>query len=299
MINKDLLTKMAVVLCTFWLIDRFVMSRFRGDDRCDQKVRSGQTFSAPDKKQIVQPLNHEIDFIDVRRTAQEQKSKITTSWGQLLFSSEGAALERLEFSRHVNGVNVPITTIFPATEREDKAFLIALDEKSPYYYSLVHERERDDAFELAYEGNFGDGHIRKRFIVYKDICKMDLVLEVVPNRGIDRAVQARIFFPSPLIPSLEAQQTQAIAQNAQGCVEKKSFDAINFNEYRVLPALFGSEDRYFVHAMIADEQHFVTRGYYTKGIDAAKLITILEGPEIKDAQSWTVSWYLGPKAQNE
>ncbi len=295
MINKDTLTKMAVVLCTFWLVDRFIMSRFRSDNSCDQEVRSGQTFSAPDKKQIMRPLNHEIDFIDVRRTTQEQKSKINTSWGQLLFSSEGAALERLEFARHVNGVNVPINTIFPANEREDKAFLIALDEKTPYYYTLVQERERDDAFELTYEGSFGDGIVRKRFVVYKELCKLDLMLEIVPNRGLDRAVQARIFFPSPMIPSLTAQQTQALAQNAQGCIEKQLFDQINFNEYRALPTLFGSENRYFVHTMIADDQHFVTRGYYTKGIDASKLVTILEGPEIKESQSWTLSWYLGPK----
>jgi YidC/Oxa1 family membrane protein insertase len=295
MITKDMLIKFALFMCTFWIIDRFVMSRFRSNESCSDEVRSGQTFSAPDKKQVMKPLNHEIDFIDVRRTAQEIKSKISTSWAQLVFSSEGAALERLDFTRNVNGINVPISTIYPATERENKAFLVALDEKTPYYYTLVRESEHDQTFDLVYEGSFGDGTVRKHFVIYKEICRMDLTLELIPRHGSDRMVQARIFFPSPLMPSLDAQQTQALAENMQGCIEKKPLDQVNFNEYRVSPALFGAENRYFVHTMIADEQHFVTRAYYTKGIEAAKLVTILEGPEVKETQRWTLSWYIGPK----
>lgn len=295
MINKEMIKKVLLMVGLFWAVDRFIMSRFKTAPECEAEVRSGQVFVAPEKVQIAYPLNHTITVVDGRRQISEQKTKISTQWANLVFSSDGAVLDRLEFKEGMYGVNVPIDTIFPSADRTDRTFMVALAGKTPYAYTLVGESEDDQVARVTYESAYDEGVIRKQFIVYKQICKIDLVLELVPKSGSMAPVQARVFVPSPLISSLTTQQTRAVVQNVKGCVEKIAADALNYKEYRVMPLLVGSENRYFAHVLINDEQKFAQRAYYMESADASKLITIIEGPEVNHAQSWHMSWFMGPK----
>ncbi len=290
---KDIAIIVGFALITTWGLDYFVLSRYRSTPT--DEIKSGQSFSAPQRKQVIKPLNVEIDFIDQKRVAPEVVTEVHTDWGYLTFSSEGAAIERLEF-KHGTNVDERIITIYPAVAREDKAFLVALDEKTPYYFTLVAKKENDSSVILTYEGSFGDGILLKRFTISKQIHKIDLALEIKPNAGVEREVQARLFYPSPVMPDIKYDALSAVVSNVKGSIEKIAAKKVNLQEGWWAPSIFGSENKYFVHALIADPDGFVERAYYTTTPED-RLISILEGQSVQDAKegSWTISFYCGPK----
>ncbi len=290
---KDILVIVGFALITTWGLDYFILGRYRST--ATDEIKSGQSFNAPQKQQVIKPLNIEIDFIDQKRVAPEVITEVHTDWGYLTFSSEGAALERLEFNHGTTG-DERIITIYPAVAREDKAFLVALDEKTPYYFTLADKQESDSSVILTYEGSFGDGMLRKRFTILKQIHKIDLALEITRNAGVEREVQARIFYPSPLMPDIKYDAVSALVSNVTGSIDKIAAKKVNLQEGWWAPSTFGSENKYFTHALIADPDGFVERAYYTMTPED-RLISILEGQSVQDAQthSWSVSFYCGPK----
>ena len=60
------------------------------------------------------------------------------------------------------------------------------------------------------------------------------------------------------------------------------------------PELFGTDNRYFIHALIKDDNNFAQRAYY-KLEDRTRLFSVLEGPTITEKTSWRLSFYFGPK----
>ena len=106
----------------------------------------------------------------------------------------------------------------------------------------------------------------------------------------------RIFFPGPYIQQLSDREViNGIVYSDRGRLKKisrKSKD-IEIGVWAA-PTLFGVEDRYFVNALVDDRQGFVHRAYFrTDGVD--RLTAVLEGPELKEKQSWHLSFYCGPK----
>jgi len=61
--------------------------------------------------------------------------------------------------------------------------------------------------------------------------------------------------------------------------------------------MFGADDRYFIHALIADHHHFAQRAYY-KLEERNHLFSIVEGPAVTEKTSWQLSFYFGPKELN-
>ena len=66
------------------------------------------------------------------------------------FSTEGASLERLRFKRQLGDAMGTIATIFPSadTERENRCFLVALADKTPFFYTLVERIDNKDTVDL-------------------------------------------------------------------------------------------------------------------------------------------------------
>ena len=289
---KDILVVMGLALLTSFAIDRLILRRCNIDTA--EQALSGQAFNAPQSKQVIKPLNREIDFIDTKRATKEVITEIETNWASLTFSSDGASLERLAFKHELGGKPDIITTIFPKVEREEKAFLVALDEKTPYYFTLADKKETAESVELTYESSFGDGMMRKTYTILKDLHKIDLTITLEPRAGIERDVQARVFFPSPIMPAIKKDKISAIIGNIKGTIETIVSTSLDLQRGWWSPSLFGTENKYFVHALIADDASFVQRAYYTTTPDE-QIISILEGPEVQQKGSWTVSFYCGPK----
>lgn len=291
---KDIIIVVGFALLTTWGLDHFILSRYRTDGA--QEIKSGQSFNAPQGNRIIKPLNIDINFIDKKRVQPEVVTEVITEWGELTFSSEGAALERLEFAYGVNP-HEKIITIYPTINRENKAFLVALEEKTPYYFNLVEKRENDKNITIVYEASFDDGVLRKQFAIAKQIHKIDVTIEVTLYNESSRAVQTRIFYPAPVMPDVKQDVIAGLVNNVKGSLEKTLYKNIKMDEGWWAPSVFGAENKYFVHALIADPDNFVERAYYTKTTED-QLISILEGRELQPHQknsSWTISFYCGPK----
>ena len=62
------------------------------------------------------------------------------------------------------------------------------------------------------------------------------------------------------------------------------------------PSLLGTADKYFVHAMVKDEEDFAERGYFNQ-VGSEHITTFIEGPAVSEETTWHLSFYFGPKTE--
>lgn len=292
---KELVLPLSLALLTTWGVHYFFFSKSAEQDT--QCVKSGQGFIAPKTKQELKPLNTEVDFIDVARQKPAQLSEIETDDARLVFSTDGASLETLEFKRVANCPACPIQTIVAPseTERENRCFLVALGQETPFYYDLVERKDEQNSVVLTYQAPFNGGTITKKFIVYKNTFKIDLEVKVDAKAGQENTIEPRIFWTSPDVAAIaKTDVISAIVSNEKGSVEKIARASLSVGQGWFSPSLFGSDDRYFIHALVGDAQGFVQRAYY-KFADKTKITSIVEGSVKEGSNVWTVSFYMGPK----
>jgi YidC/Oxa1 family membrane protein insertase len=255
------------------------------------------TFVAPREKKTYKPLNTEVDFFDQKSGAPTRITDCETAWGYLTFSTDGAILDSVDFKRESNGEIKTIRTIFPVvdTQRSEKCFLVALNDATPFAYTLISFDERDAAYELIYAGGNDDCVVQKTFVVDKFAPRIDLSVEVAPKLGKHSSIEPRIFFPAPYMPDLkETELISSIVIDQSDLFTKKAVAQLDVHRGWFNPAIFGADSRYFINAMINDEDSFTQRAYY-KLEERTRLFSVLEGPTVTDKTSWKVSFYCGPK----
>lgn len=260
---------------------------------------SGQKFVAPKKPDLYvhKPLNVEVDFLDAKPLKKSQTQEIKTENVYYAFTDDGASVSRAEFKRTWARKKEYFETIFPVSsmQKEKAAFLVAFNELTPYYYEFVEKKEEPESYKITYKTNFDGGTIYKTFSVSKDLYRLDMELSFKFKEGFDKKIQPRIFFPSPLMPELKQEDiVTGIVNDERNKVAVIQKTEHNLDSYWSQPTLFGTQDRYFVHALVADPQQFVQRGYY-KIVDLESLYSVLEGPEINKDTTWKLSFYIGPK----
>lgn len=298
---KDFVTTLILTICSIFLFRYFFSPAYISQE---QGVEAGQQFSAPVKADVVvhRPLNLDIDFDDKKISTRPEIARIETDHARYEFSTYGASLIRAEFKRNVAGKSTYLATLFPpnAEQKERNTFLVAFEERTPYYFQLYDKQETSDAYVLSYKATVSDVTLIKKFTIFKTSYRIDLTLDIATQVT---TVRPRIFFASPLLPELEQTTQQGMVRSkdvVSGIVNKNSSIKIMpleeqlLSHYWARPTLFGSQDRYFVHALVQDVNNFVQRGYY-KAVDLDMLYSILEGPEVSGSESWTVSFYIGPK----
>ena len=92
----------------------------------------------------------------------------------------------------------------------------------------------------------------------------------------------------------------SIVSNEKGSIDKTVRDRLALDQGWFAPTLFGTDDRYFVHAMVEDQSKFIQRAYY-KFTDKTMLFSVLEGPSVSQkagglcCNQWQLSFYFGPK----
>ena len=284
---KDMVVPLVLAIATTWAIQYFFFGK---KDTTDQ-----HQFTAPQTAVECVPLQKEIEFATLPKGVVPRVIPIETSWGNLEFSTDGAALMRLEFKRKMNGDTRTIGTIFPpeVADRENRAFLVGLQDQTPYAYRFIGQKDTGSTLNVTFEGVSDRALIRKTFIIYKEIHQIDLKLDLEPRQN--SSVQLRIFYPAPIMPELKDQgQTAADVMYGADVFKKIYRDSVAPDMYWTKPSLFGAENKYFAHTLVSDAQSFVQRGYY-KLVGKDQLIAIVEGLETDKANSWTVSFYVGPK----
>jgi len=295
---KDLLFPVLLAFITVFAIQYFFFSGKKTQND-NGEVISGQSFVAPKTRQETRPLNKEVDFIDEKRPGPITKTKVETDLASFVFSSDGASIDRLVFKGDLGNKMKALGTIFPvpSTERENRCLLLALREKTPYYYTFVGKEEAESWVKVnyKYDSPNSDFIIHKTFIVYKKTHKLDLAFEIIPKKKLENGFEARLSFPSPLMPELgKDDMISAVVVNEKGSVQKTLKSKLDDQRYWVNPKLIGTDSKYFVHVMIEDAKRFAQRSYYRAG-DRNMLFSILESPVVKEKSAWSLSFYFGPK----
>ena len=264
------------------------------------KESTESTFIAPRERKEYKPLNVEIDFYDQKRIAHTHVTDCETEWAYLSFSTDGGSLDSVDFKIESEGSLKTVRTVFPVadTERENKCFLVALQDTTPFYYTLLSAEENDSSYELIYVGSNEDCVIQKLFIIDKQKPKIDLLLEIAPKDGHHNKIEARLFFPAPMMPDLKPTDLiSSVVIDQNDIFVKKQLAQLDVHSGWFKPTMFGADDRYFIHALIADHHRFAQRAYY-KLEERTHLFSILEGPAVTEKTSWTLSFYFGPKELN-
>lgn len=252
---------------------------------------SGQIYEVKHEPEVVAPLKWGIDFID-KEEKDAELVKIDTAHALLTFSSAGAALEKIEV-KHGKEVLIDLD----ASSRERKAFLVAFDEKTPYYYTLKDKQETDSSITLHYYREIGFGSIEKIFTIDKKLPKIDLIIKLdAPESYVKKL---RIFYPSPQLINAKQLEVSTFVNDAYNPKNLKMYQKINEIVHKTWrqPTIFGVADRFFVHGMIADPDKFVYRGAF-EGVDGDhELLTQLEGHGIQasEGKNWHLTFYFGPK----
>ncbi|MGC2310617.1 MAG: membrane protein insertase YidC [Candidatus Babeliaceae bacterium] len=283
-----------VVISMQWIHQMF----FARQGTNPQEPLAGQIVKAPVSEQVLKPINTEIDFFDVKPDSyKEIETSIDTQDLQVVLNSEGASLVQIYVKHHVNDTQKLIPLLEPITglPREGRAFLVGLNEKTPYYFTLVEDITQNDTQRVTYTAQTDEAVITKTYIFYKTLCKIDLTLTIEPKEG--KKIQPRVFIPAPFIEYVSPQDTvQGIFSDEYQSLKKMKPAELEGSLW--IPQrkglLFGAEDRYFIQALVADPEKFVQRGYYR--LEGMRHITsVLEGPVIEESKTWTMSFYCGPK----
>ena len=295
---KEIIVPFIFALTSVWLFQTYFGSKVP-----EEQDISGAQYQAPiSGVEVHKPLNLEIDFLDTKPAGYRfVKTMLETDDVKYVFSTEGASLQEVEFKRSFGNTQRWLQTIFPPNqyEREERCFLVALDEMTPYYYQLKDQKEDEISYTLNYEAEIAQrALIKKTFTIFKKEYRVDCQI------GIDildasYSTQPRLFIVSPMLPELGKKDAiTGIVNEGIDSVKVINAGAEMTQSYWSKPTLFGAQDRYFVHSLVQDSNGFAHRGYF-KVTNGHHVSPIIEGPSISDSRTWNLSFYMGPKIDED
>lgn len=281
---------------------------------------AGQPVKAPTTQELYRPLVLDVNFKEEAAEA-ESKVAIQTDLYKASFSNYGAVLTSIEFLKHPGKDGNPLKSVYRADVfneklKTDGCFLLALEKDSPFIYKLLYQQDKHvvadektqtkmaDCVELAYQAETEFWTVSKIYTLYKDSYRIDLTTKFEPKTldgALVNPIRARILFSAPSISEIQGDQAELFVYNeAKTCIDKVELNAAKdvFWYWATQKAMIGLQDKYFVHSLVNDPSKFAQRAYF-KMFEDKRLDTVLEGPEIKSAQSYTTTFYMGPKVLND
>ena len=249
------------------------------------------------------PLRFEVDFIDQKDgvTIVDTEQTVETKNGTLKFSTAGGALTQYVYHRGKGDARQDFELVDDnAVTQDTRGFLVAFDANTPLHYTLQKHDEDDEAAVLVYVVDSADVSVEKRFMVYKKLAKIDVALTVIPHHGVQ--VSPRLIWQSPVLKELgDKNAVGSIALTRAGAVEKVPYGKIAQKTEEIggyaRPAVFGAENKYFLAAMIEDDNGFVKRAYC--GVQNMAATCYAQPETVTEKTSWKLSFYLGPKIKEE
>ena len=283
----------AMNLVVSWGISYFfpVNSRVVAPQEQQTAAVVGGCYQVPTVVEVQQPLNREIDFLDVDEKNQPEEVNTVLSGPRLQydFSSYGGGLQRAVYSHRIEERVEDMTFVRTQgmLQREESMFLVALDTPSPYFYEKGFDEDG-----ATFVANSPKARVTKRFVADKDAARIDLELTIEPVSG--SAVRPRIFVTAPnLFDTSDWDAFPSFVVGDNGKIQKVYSKKIAQSVWPQ-PEIVGVQDRYFVCALIDDANKFARRGYFWK-TPVGRPGFILEGPVIEKKTSWRLSFYCGPK----
>lgn len=309
--NKRIFVALTLSLATVWIFNYYVAKKMpsaaSGDPvavgQQQAQAVQGQAFKVATTQDLFKPLNLDIDFAEQKLSTPEQTVTIDTDYCTATLSTYGATLTSLDFKKHLGKNGTPLRTIFnkgafDLAQRKKGCFLLALDTKTPYIYTLVDTRKDNNTTFVTFKTENDYWTIIKTYSFHQDTYQVDLDLKFEPKGTAAPALKPRLFFAAPFIGEIADDKMTLCAWNdvkqtlAQTDLDQTKDMAWSWQSQK---PLFGAQNRYFVHTLIGDQSRFVQRAY-VKQFDAHDIFPVLEGPElIAQQSSWKLSFYMGPK----
>lgn len=311
--DKKLLIAMVLSLGTVWVFNQYFGKKTDAPTRGGvvsvgqvAEIVPGQPVKVPTTQELLKPLELDVKFSAQKHIEPENIVHIETDRYKAAFSNYGAIMTSLDFKKNRGKNNVPLRTVYNKGSFEDEqrrkgCFLLAFDDQTPYAYTLVEKRVSEKATEVAFKAETEQWIIEKTYVFYNSTYKIDLILGFKPKNETAAALKPRLFFVAPFTSEVADDTISVFSWNEEKLVidkaEQGKLEGLAWF-WSTPDALFGAEDRYFAHALVSDESKFVQRAY-VKQFDTKNILPILEGPEVKDAKSWKLSFYMGPKDFDE
>lgn len=261
----------------------------------DQK-HPGFRVPSPDEM-LAAKLSSEVDFIDQKITQQEQLVSVTTDLATYEFSTYGGALASVVYNQRLGKGGAPLRTVQHKDffHRDETCFLLALQEQTPFYYKLDAQRDEGTFHELVYSAESNNWVITKTYRVYTKTYQIDLALSFAPKGSAASPLQARLFFPAPYLAELGDDKITGFAYDAASQSIETGDTTMQSKRYK---DIFGSEDRYFAHTMVADSDAFVRYAYYKfneSKSSAHAQDAVLSSDPITEKTTYNLAFYVGPK----
>lgn len=295
--TKDAIT-FTITALFFTFVFQYFIGNFTGQSNNKDQIVSGQKMTAP--KAVVKipelhaPLRTEIDFLDTEVAKDSDIALIETPLMDVSFSSNGAQINSIVF-KDFNASDQELQTFSvesPEINREKGAFLLAFNEKTPYYYDFVSKEEDSDSQIITYKVRTSELSVIKKFKVYNDKYQIDLMLTIDGAQGN----QARLFIPGPFLSEISSGDVvQGVMNIPHNKVQKEVWTEALAGSYWPAPTLFGAEDRYFVHALVNDFDGFTLRGFYMLEGEQGLTSIIESYPLDGQLNTSNMSFYVGPK----
>jgi YidC/Oxa1 family membrane protein insertase len=250
---------------------------------------------------LVRPLLREFSFCEGSQ-GNECAAPITieTDLARIVFSSNGGVISQFACKRTVDGKPGELTIWKSHNESSPEAFLVALEEATPFAYQLISNQKdvargkpQSGVHSVVFRAATASAAIEKEFVIYRDSYKIELFVTITPSA--QQTVRPRIFVPAPVLEELPEDIVKAIvlADETRGSLEKNLPRDVEGRLW-IKQDILGSEDRYFVSALIKDIDRFTERAYFdSRG--PRSLVALFEGPEISKERTWKLEFYVGPK----
>ena len=296
--DRRLLTTIALSIATVFAMNYFFDSR-SSKSEVSTVLAPGQAYKAP-INQDIKPLVRDINFVDSKMTTPEELSVIDTPKTRYTFSTYGGQLAEIEFKDHLGKNKTPLKTLYKknGADREHGCFVVALDEHTPFVYELADRTETAEKAMLVYAAKAGDWTLRKTYTVHKNLYKVDLKIDCVPNHNSVKAIKPRLFVTAPYVSELADDTLNGVILNAKGSYLDKVEASKEAEFFWAKPGMVGAEDKYFAHMLVNDAQQFAQRTYF-KRVSPMMLAIVLEGAELAEQASFDLHFYCGPKSLHD
>lgn len=326
MIDKKFFLALSLSLLTVLGLQYFFSGKGEQKPESVEKVQQpvpGQPIKVAATQELFRPLNMDVKFeekqdvakLDLSQSGEstEVLTDVQTPKYKAVFSNYGAVLTSFEFNDHKGKDGLPLKTIssdankccgndVSVDQRSSGCFLLALEDNTPFKYQFLHKEDKTidqhDVVEVAYQTETEFWTIQKIYSLYQDSYKVDLTVKFEPRKKeVLTPLRARILVSSPCVTEIDPDTINVFVFNeSKDAVNKIELNATQDLAWHwVTPnVMFGAEDKYFAHSMVNDSAKFVQRAYVKK-IDARRVSAVFEGPELTEAKSFNLSFYIGPK----
>jgi YidC/Oxa1 family membrane protein insertase len=267
-----------------------IIQRYFFNKQINQLTNNGVQLTQCD---VTKPLEFDLHFDEYNPDIVEERSLISTLWGDIQFSSEGGSIWHIQ-TKQGRGLSVVVKTFDSINKGriELHNLLVGFDNGvlAPYQFKLVNLERTDDFYRITYLGENKNVRIVKEFEVKMDRPIIALSLTVVPLRKDFIIPCIRMYGPP-----YNAESSHALMVNSHNEFKKELASELSKKNFcmATMPKLVGIDNRYFINSLFKCDPAYLNRIYFHM-VDKEVALTMELSPVDQEAH-FDFSFYMGPK----